>query len=130
MVLRLLLDNALKYASPSASIEISAERMEDNVVVHVSNDGPGIDPQELNAIFQKFYRGKDVRTRIPGTGLGLTIAREIVATHGGELTVSSQPGAENQKGSGSEQGSRVRFSFSLPITTLPMPPVSEPVAVQ
>jgi len=130
MVLRLLLDNALKYASPSASIAISAERIEDNVVVHVSNDGPGIDPQELNAIFQKFYRGKDVRSRIPGTGLGLTIAREIVATHGGELTVSSQPGAENQKGAGGEQGAGVRFSFSLPIATLPMPPVTEPVAVQ
>ena len=59
-------------------------------MVHVSNDGPGIDPKELSAIFEKFYRGKDVRSRIPGTGLGLTIAREIVSTHGGELTVSSQ----------------------------------------
>jgi two-component system sensor histidine kinase KdpD len=131
MVLRLLLDNALKYASPSASIEISAERMEDNIVVHVSNEGPGIDPQELNAIFQKFYRGKDVRSRIPGTGLGLTIAREIVATHGGELTVSSQPTAQGKANAG------VRFSFSLPIATspatslstdtLPMGPATETV---
>src|SRR6202042_2923460 len=103
LVLRLLLDNALKYAAPSASIGISGERLEDNIVMHVSNDGPDIDPKELNAIFQKFYRGKDVRTRIPGTGLGLTIAREIIATHGGNLTVSSQP------------GSGVRFSFTLPV---------------
>ena len=79
MVLRLLLDNALKYASPSASIAISAERIDDNIMVHVSNEGPDIDPKELNAIFEKFYRGKKVRSRIPGTGLGLTIAREIVA---------------------------------------------------
>ena len=92
LVLRQLLDNALKYASPSASIGISAERSEDNVIVHVFNDGPGIAPEEFNSIFQKFYRGRDVRDRIPGTGLGLTIAREIVATHGGNLTVSSQPG--------------------------------------
>jgi signal transduction histidine kinase len=82
------------------------------VIVHVFNDGPGIPPEELNAIFQKFYRGKDVRGRIPGTGLGLTIAREIVATHGGELTVSSQP------------GSGVRFSFTLPVAH-----VAETVAV-
>ena len=113
LVLRHLLDNALKYATPSSPITISAERIEDNIAVHVSNEGPGIDPKELNAIFQKFYRGKDVRGRIPGTGLGLTIAREIVATHGGELTVSSQPGAG------------VRFSF-----TLPMAPVTETVAAQ
>jgi len=103
LVLRLLLDNALKYASPSAGIEISAERLEDNIAVHVSNDGPGIDPDELSAIFQKFYRGKDVRKRIPGTGLGLTIARDIVATHGGELTAESHDGAG------------VRFSFTLPL---------------
>jgi two-component system sensor histidine kinase KdpD len=112
LVLRQLLDNALKYASPSSSIGISAERLEDNIVVHVFNDGPGIPPEELHAIFQKFYRGRDVRDRIPGTGLGLTIAREIVATHGGELTVSSQP------------GSGVRFSFTLPVA-----PVAETVAV-
>lgn len=107
LVLRLLLDNALKYASPSAAIGISAERLEDNIAVHVSNDGPGIDPHELNAIFQKFYRGKDVRARIPGTGLGLTIARDIVATHGGELTADSEAGAG------------VRFSFTLPLAHVP-----------
>ncbi len=113
LVLRLLLDNALKYSSPSASIAISVERLEDNIVVHVSNDGPDINPKELNAIFQKFYRGKEVRNRIPGTGLGLTIAREIVATHGGELTVKSDP------------GEGVRFSFTLPIASLPLPLLNE-----
>ena len=112
MVLRLLLDNALKYSAPSASIAISAEQMDDTVLVHVSNDGPGIDPKEMSAIFEKFYRGKDVRGRIPGTGLGLTIAREIIASHGGELTVSSQPGAG------------ARFSFSLSVAALPAVPVT------
>jgi two-component system, OmpR family, sensor histidine kinase KdpD len=106
LVLRQLLDNALKYAPPSAAIGISAERLEDNIIVHVFNEGPGIAPEELNSIFQKFYRGRDVRERIPGTGLGLTIAREIIATHGGNLTVSSQPGAG------------VRFSFTLPVASV------------
>lgn len=112
LVLRLLFDNALKYSSPSSPIGISAEHLEDNIVVHVSNEGPGIEPEELSAIFRKFYRGKDVRGRIPGTGLGLTIARDIVATHGGELTVESQP------------GSGVRFSFTLPVAH-----VTETVAI-
>ena len=68
LVLRQLLDNALKYASPSASIGISAERLEDNVIVHVSNDGPGIAPEELHSIFQKFYRGRAVRKEFRGPG--------------------------------------------------------------
>ncbi len=118
LVLRLLLDNALKYSAPSASIGISAERLDHNIVVHVSNDGPDIDPKELSAIFEKFYRGKEVRGRIPGTGLGLTIARDIIQTHGGEMTVSSQPGAG------------VRFSFTLPIAASLVTPPTEPVAVQ
>jgi signal transduction histidine kinase len=122
MVLRLLLDNALKYAAPSAAIAISAQRLEDNIMVQVSNDGPAIDPKELNVIFQKFYRGKDVRSRIPGTGLGLTIAREIVASHGGELTASSEPAGESTK------SSVVRFSFTLPIAAAPIAVAPEPVA--
>ena len=112
LVLRQLLDNALKYASPSASIGISAERLEDNVIVHVSNDGPGIAPEELQLhLSEVLSRAGRARTN-SGTGLGLTIAREIVATHGGTLSVSSQPGAG------------VRFSFTLPVA-----PVPEAVAV-
>ncbi len=102
LVLRQLLDNALKYAPPSAAITISVESVPDGLAVHVSNEGPGISPREQQAIFEKFYRGNDVRDRIPGTGMGLTIAREIVAAHGGTLTVTSNPGAG------------VRFSFTLP----------------
>ena len=120
LVLRMLLDNALKYSAPEASIAISAEEIGDNIAVHVSNDGPAIDPQEMSAIFEKFYRGKEVRGRIPGTGLGLTIAREIISTHGGDLTVSS-PSAPN---------AGVRFSFTLPIYAHSATAVSEPVTVE
>jgi two-component system sensor histidine kinase KdpD len=112
LVLRQLIDNALKYAPPGAPITISAEPQEDRIVVHVANAGPGIPLAEQHAIFEKFYRGRDVRERIPGTGLGLTIAREIVAAHGGQLTVTSQP------------GTGVRFSF-----TLPAAPVNETAGV-
>lgn len=102
LVLRQLLDNALKYSSPHAKIVVSAERKDDSIVIHVMDDGPPIPAKELEAIFEKFYRGRDVRDRIPGTGLGLTIAREIIGAHGGSLSVTSQPGQP------------VDFCFSLP----------------
>jgi two-component system sensor histidine kinase KdpD len=111
LVLRQLLDNALKYAPPAAAITISVESVPEGLAVSVANEGPGISPREQQAIFEKFYRGNDVRDRIPGTGMGLTIAREIVAAHGGKLTVTSYPGAG------------VRFSFTLPAA------VPEPAAV-
>jgi two-component system sensor histidine kinase KdpD len=111
LVLRQLLDNALKYAPPAAAITISVESMGKGLAVRVSNEGPGISPREQQAIFDKFYRGNDVRDRIPGTGMGLTIAREIIAAHGGKLTVSSHP------------GEGVQFSFTLPLAVLLEPAV-------
>ena len=102
LALRQLIANALKYAPPSAVIRVSAEKDGDSVVLHVSNTGPGIPATEQEAIFEKFYRGQEARERIPGTGMGLTIAREIVQAHGGQIWVNSKP------------GEGVQFSFSLP----------------
>ncbi len=69
----------------------------------ISNEGPGIPRAEQNAIFEKFYRGHEARERIPGTGMGLTIARDIIQAQGGRIWVES----ESSKG--------VSFSFTLPI---------------
>ncbi len=102
LALRQLIGNALKYAPASARIAVSAEREGDFVAIHVGNEGPGIPLAEQEAIFEKFYRGQDARERIPGTGMGLTISRDIIQAHGGRIWVESEPG----------QG--VRFSFTLP----------------
>jgi two-component system sensor histidine kinase KdpD len=102
LALRQLLNNALKYAPPSSPIRIGAKRNGNLVEFQVENDGPGIPTEEQNAIFEKFYRGKAARQRIPGTGLGLTIARGIVEAHGGWISVES------------ESGKGVRFRFTLP----------------
>ncbi len=102
LVLRQLISNALKYAPPSASIRIATERQDACITIHVANDGPGIPGSEQEAIFEKFYRGQSVRQRIPGTGMGLTIARAIIQSHKGKIWVESKP----------EEG--VRFSFTLP----------------
>jgi two-component system sensor histidine kinase KdpD len=71
----------------------------------VADQGPGIDEMELGLIFDKFYRGRNQRYLVQGTGMGLPIAKAIVEAHGGALGVTSQLG----------QGSV--FSFTLPIAS-------------
>jgi two-component system, OmpR family, sensor histidine kinase KdpD len=102
-VLSHLLENAGKYSPAGTPIRITAESKEKRLTVNVSDRGPGIDDFEQALIFDKFYRGRDQRTRIQGTGMGLAIAKAIVEAHGGTIGVTSQ------LGSGSV------FYFSLPV---------------
>jgi two-component system sensor histidine kinase KdpD len=97
-----LLTNALRYTPPGSPLTLRASAGETEVIVSIEDCGPGISEQEQRKVFEKFYRGKDQRERIPGTGMGLTIAREIVRAHHGRIWVESEPG----KGA--------RFSFSVP----------------
>jgi PAS domain S-box-containing protein len=97
-IVRNLLDNAIKYTPEGGHIACTC-RVEDGegpgpgpwAVLHVRDDGIGIAPEHLPRIFERFYRAQ-VQSSIPGTGLGLPIARELVELHGGLVTVSSEPG--------------------------------------
>jgi two-component system sensor histidine kinase KdpD len=97
-----LITNALRYTPPGSPLTLRASAGETEVIVSMEDCGPGISEQEQRKVFEKFYRGKEQRERIPGTGMGLTIAREIVRAHHGRIWVESEPG----KGA--------RFSFSVP----------------
>ena len=97
-----LITNALRYTPPGSPLALRAHAEDAEVIVSVEDCGPGISEQEQRRVFEKFYRGKDQRERIPGTGMGLTIAREIVRAHHGRIWVESEPG----KGA--------KFSFSVP----------------
>jgi len=101
-VLMKLVDNANLYSPKGQPITISAEQTGDQVTTSVADRGPGIDDFEQGMIFDKFYRGKDQRYLVRGTGMGLPIAKAIVNAHRGSISVTSQ------LGSGSV------FSFSLP----------------
>jgi signal transduction histidine kinase len=102
-VFQYLLENAAKYSAAETSIHVVCERGESHGLrASVTDHGPGIPEEELPLIFEKFYRGKQTRKGVAGTGMGLAIAKAIVAAHGGTITVASRPG----------EGST--FSFELP----------------
>lgn len=103
LALRQLLGNAVKYSPPGSTIAISASATEDTVTVRVCDQGPGIPQNELESIFDRFYRGSRARDLIPGTGMGLSVARDIINAHQGRLW------AENRREGGA------KFSFTLPI---------------
>jgi two-component system sensor histidine kinase KdpD len=102
LVLRQLLSNAVKYSPPGSPLTFRVATQNGAIVVSILDRGCGILEADQAHIFDKFYRARDVRTQIPGTGMGLTIARKIVEAHGGTMWVQSQP----------RQGSE--FFFSLP----------------
>lgn len=91
-VLRHLIENAVKYSPAKSLIQIDAETARERLLVHIANQGAGIDPVEQPFIFDKFYRGSSQRQRVEGSGLGLSIARAILIAHGGGIEVRSEPG--------------------------------------
>ncbi|HMK29648.1 MAG TPA: ATP-binding protein [Terriglobales bacterium] len=91
-VLSQLLENAGKYSPPDTPIHITAELRDRQVVTSVADHGPGIDDIEQTMIFEKFYRGRNQRISVQGTGMGLAIAKAIVELHGGTIGLTSQLG--------------------------------------
>jgi len=82
--------DALAHTPPGTSITIRARRAGDRALLEVADDGPGIAPEHLERIFDRFYRVDG--TRASGSGLGLAIARELALRMGGSVTVETRPG--------------------------------------
>jgi heavy metal sensor kinase len=88
-----LLGNAIEYSRESGEVSIAGEKQNGSVIVSVSNTGPGIAPEDLPRIFERFYRADRARSGNGGhTGLGLAISKAIVEAHGGSIEAASQPG--------------------------------------
>jgi two-component system sensor histidine kinase KdpD len=96
LALRQLLGNAIKFSPPESAIATAARQDHGMVTVTVSDQGPGIPRDEMESIFERYYRGKRTRETVSGTGMGLSIAREIIHAHHGRLWVENMPdgGAE------------------------------------
>jgi len=100
-----LVDNAIKYSGESRTVSVRAALEGPAVVIAVRDSGVGIRKEDLDKVFERFFRAGDELTRtVKGSGLGLTLVKEIVKAHGGKISVESEPG----KGS--------VFSVRLPIT--------------
>jgi signal transduction histidine kinase len=86
-----LIANALKYTPEGGKVTVTVEVRDGRLVVDVADTGIGIGPDDIGRVFDKFYRAKDARVgKIQGTGLGLTLAREVARLHGGDIEVESQ----------------------------------------
>jgi signal transduction histidine kinase len=88
-----LLDNAVRFTPEGGRVTISASRHNGSVDVAVADTGPGIAPEDLPRVFERFYRVDESRSRDDGgTGIGLAIARSVVEAHGGRIWAESDPG--------------------------------------
>jgi signal transduction histidine kinase len=100
-VLVCFIDNALKHSPPDTTVRLRADARRDRVRIEVSDEGSGIAADEVDRVFERFYRADSSRGG-GGTGLGLAIAKEIVEAHGSVIDVTSEP------------GSGTTFGFELP----------------
>ncbi|MBM3840805.1 MAG: HAMP domain-containing histidine kinase [Verrucomicrobia bacterium] len=97
-----LLSNAVKYSPPGLPVEFEVQRFEHEVIFVVRDEGIGIPPQDLNRLFNAFYRGSNTNGA-PGTGLGLVIVKRCVELHRGSIQIESKP----------ERGTRVTVRVPL-----------------
>ena len=89
-VVRALLDNAITHTPEGTRVTLRAWADREHASLEVEDDGPGIAPEHVAHVFDRFYRGEG--TVASGSGLGLAIARELAQMMGGEVTLESQPG--------------------------------------
>ncbi|MCP4246017.1 MAG: HAMP domain-containing histidine kinase [bacterium] len=113
-----LVDNSFKYTHQGGRVEVSCACNRSEAVVQIRDTGVGIDPELLETIFDEFRRGHQaLATRIPGSGLGLSIVREIVEQAGGSVTVRSPLGKPDAEADGRGPGSE--FELRLPLCREP-----------
>ncbi|MDO9080346.1 MAG: ATP-binding protein [Desulfuromonadales bacterium] len=103
-VLDNLLSNAVKYSPDGGSITVQLTSGSQHCIISVSDEGIGMSEEQIERIFDKFYRADASTTAVQGVGLGMTIVRDLIKSHGSEITVKSAPG----------QGTTI--SFTLPLS--------------
>jgi two-component system sensor histidine kinase MprB len=108
---RNLLENAVKWSPPGGEVELRL----DGGLLSIADHGPGIDPEDLPHIFERFYRARDSR-RMPGSGLGLAIVRQIADAHGASVSAAAASGG----------GTVMRMQLPIVSTKQPVPSDDEP----
>jgi two-component system, OmpR family, sensor histidine kinase ChvG len=106
-----LIENARSFSPPNGRVRITARRLRNAVEITVDDDGPGVAPEAMERIFERFYTDRPHQGFGQNSGLGLSISRQIVEAHGGRIR------AENRMGVSDQDGPRVlgaRFVVRLP----------------
>ena len=99
-----LLTNANKYSPAGSNVRVTAAKNGKSVVFDVADNGPGLSREQLDHVFERFWRADSGESQaVGGTGVGLAITKSLVDLHGGSISVESEP------------GEGARFRFELPI---------------
>jgi two-component system sensor histidine kinase ChvG len=109
-----LIDNARSFSPPNGKIRISCRRSGAAVVIAVDDDGPGIRPDAMEKIFERFYTDRPQQNFGQNSGLGLSISKQIVEAHGGRLSVQNRLAGAGQCGGGEAAVLGARFIVELP----------------
>lgn len=91
----IILDNAVKFSAENATVEVVIKQEENYTMVAISDCGSGILPEEMEHIFERFYKSSDGKNQ-KGTGLGLAIAKQIAQRHGAQIDVESEPNVKTE----------------------------------
>jgi two-component system sensor histidine kinase ChvG len=114
-----LLDNAISFSPPGGRVAVVARRIGPEIQIAVEDEGPGIPPENLERIFERFYTDRPQENFGQNSGLGLNISRQIAVAHGGRLYAENRPPAGMGRGKG-DAGNRAsggaRFVMRLPAT--------------
>jgi two-component system sensor histidine kinase ChvG len=105
-VINNLLDNARSFSPADSTVRVKLRRLRREIEVTVEDDGPGIDPDALDRIFERFYTDRPEQGFGQNSGLGLSISRQIVEAHRGTLRAENRLGAKNEAGEPERLGAR------------------------
>jgi two-component system sensor histidine kinase ChvG len=111
-VVRNLLDNARSFSPPDATVRVTLRRLPAQVEIAVEDDGPGIPPHALERVFERFYTDRPDQGFGQNSGLGLSISRQIVEAHRGEIVAQNRLGPPDEAGEPTRLGAR--FVVRLP----------------
>src|SRR5512143_1627254 len=108
-----LLDNAISFSPPSGRVAVVARRIASEIQIAIEDEGPGIPPENLERIFERFYTDRPQENFGQNSGLGLNISRQIVVAHGGRLWAENRPPAGFGRGKGDKTSGGARFVIRL-----------------
>ena len=112
-----LLDNAISFSPPGGTVSVSARRVGTDIQITVEDEGPGIPPENLERIFERFYTDRPQENFGQNSGLGLNISRQIIVAHGGRLWAENRPSANlvgRSAGAAERKSGGARFVIRLP----------------